>query len=319
MRKVLFAALLLVSGLVVNAQQEYQVSQNMFNSAAINPGAAGINNAICAQLIGRQQWMGFEGAPQTYILNVNANLGVFNLPDNIGAGLTMYQDIIGAGYSTTAKLSGNYQLGLANGAKLGLGIDLGIISAGIDPTQLNASQLGDNTLYALLNSNSTVTGSTFTGGVGGFYQASNLYFGVSTSQILESETVHESASIQLRRHYYITGGYETQLFMGGDLVLKRSILIETDGAVTTLDAAVIGEYQNLIWLGASYRTGDAIVAMTGLNIVSSKMKVGLAYDFTTSDISTTSSSGSAELFIRYCHSIEVKTKKRIFVDPSLLQ
>jgi type IX secretion system PorP/SprF family membrane protein len=317
MRKVLVAALLLVSGLSVNAQQEYQVSHNMFNSAAINPGAAGIDNAICGQLIGRQQWMGFDGAPQTYILNVNANLGVFNMPDNIGAGLTMYQDIIGAGFSTTAKLSGNYQLELANGAKLGLGIDLGIISAGIDPTQLNASQAGDNTLYALLNSNSTVTGSTFTGGVGSFYKASNLYFGVSTSQILESETVHESATIKLSRHYYITGGYETKPFMGGDMVLKPSIFIKTDGAVTTMDAAVIGEYQSLIWLGASYRTGDAIIAMTGLNI--NKLKVGLAYDFTTSDISTTSSSGSAELFLRYCHSIEVKTKKRIFVDPSLLQ
>jgi type IX secretion system PorP/SprF family membrane protein len=317
MRKVLVAALLLVSGLSVNAQQEYQVSHNMFNIAAINPGAAGIDNAICGQLIGRQQWMGFDGAPQTYILNVNANLGVFNMPDNIGAGLTMYQDIIGAGFSTTAKLSGNYQLELANGAKLGLGIDLGIISAGIDPTQLNASQAGDNTLYALLNSNSTVTGSTFTGGVGSFYKASNLYFGVSTSQILESETVHESATIKLSRHYYITGGYETKPFMGGDMVLKPSIFIKTDGAVTTMDAAVIGEYQSLIWLGASYRTGDAIIAMTGLNI--NKLKVGLAYDFTTSDISTTSSSGSAELFLRYCHSIEVKTKKRIFVDPSLLQ
>lgn len=317
MKKVLYSAVLLLSGLFVNAQQEYQVSHNMFNSAAINPGAAGIDNAICGQLIGRQQWMGFEGAPNTYILNVNSNLGVFGLTDKIGAGITMFQDVIGAGYSTTAKLSANYQLDLATGGKLSFGLDLGMVAGGIDPLQLNPNDMADNTLQGILSSNNRITGSTFTGGIGAFYKTNNLYFGLSTSQLLESTTVYSSASVQMKRHYYITGGYETKPVMNGQLKFKPSVFIKTDGATTTMDLSVLAEYNNAIWGGVSYRTEDAIVALTGYKF--GKAMVGLAYDFTTSDIRTTSSSGSVELFMRYCHSIEVKTKTKEFVDPSLLQ
>lgn len=315
MKKVLYSAVLLLSGMFVNAQQEYQVSQNMFNSAAINPGAAGIDNAICAQLIGRQQWMGFDGAPNTYILNVNSNLGVFGLTNKLGAGITLFQDVIGAGYSTTAKLSANYQLDLSSGGKLSFGLDLGMVAGGIDPMQLNPNDMADGTLQGILSSNNRITGSTFTGGVGAFYKANNLYFGLSTSQLLESTTVYSSASVQMKRHYYITGGYQASL--NGQLVLKPNVFIKTDGATTTMDLSVLAEYNNSMWGGVSYRTEDAIVALAGYKF--GKAMIGLAYDFTTSDIRTTSSSGSVELFMRYCHSIEVKTKTKQFVDPSLLQ
>lgn len=318
MKKVLYSAVLLLYGLFVNAQQEYQVSHNMFNSAAINPGAAGIDNAICAQLMGRQQWMGFDGAPNTYILNVNSNLGVFGMSENLGVGLTLFQDNIGAGYSTTAKLSANYQLPLTQGqGKLSFGLDLGMVAGGIDPMQLNPNDMADNTLQGIMSSNSRITGSTFTGGIGAFYKANNLYFGLSTSQLLESTTVYSSASVQMKRHYYITGGYETKAVMNGQLKFKPSIFIKTDGATTTMDLSVLAEYNNALWTGFSYRTEDAVVALVGMNI--NKMKVGLAYDFTTSDIRTTSSSGSVELFMRYCHTIELKAKTKEFVDPSLLQ
>lgn len=317
MRKLLFAALLLASGILVNAQQEYQLSHNMFNSAAVNAGAAGIDNALCAQMIGRLQWLGWgDGAPRTYVLNANANLGMFGLPENLGTGLTLVQDEIGPYMSTGAKFSGNYQLDLSEG-KLGLGIDLGVLSVGMNPQDLNPGQGDDPTLLGLVAATQTIRATTFTGGVGAFYKSNNLYFGASTSQLLENNTSFATAAVQLKRHYYITGGYETKP-INGNIVLKPSVFIKTDVAVTTMDLAVIGEYQGLAWLGASYRTGDAVIALVGVNPIKA-MKVGFSYDFTTSDIRTTSSAGTVEMFLRYCHIIETKTKKRQFVDPSLLQ
>ena len=314
MKKVLIAAVLLVSGLVVKAQQEYQLSQNMFNSAAINPAAAGIDNAVCAQLIGRHQWMGWgDGAPTTYVMNVNSNLSVFGSTDKIGVGVTMFYDEVGLERNMLGKISGNYQLDLPNG-KLSFGLDLGLLSKSFDSNGANPLQTGDLTLSGLTG---TINGSAFATGFGAFYQSTDLYFGVSSSQLTEGTVDWQTANPSLRRHYYVTGGYNSRPF--GSIVLKPSIFIKSDGSVTTMDLAVLAEYKSTLWVGASYRTGDAVIAMAGMNVPNMPLRAGVAYDFTTSDIRTTSSSGTAELFLRYCHRIEVKTKKKIFWDPILLQ
>ena len=59
----------------VSAQQEPQITLNMFNHMAVNPGYAGLRDAICVTGIIRQQWMGIEDAegtkvsPETYVIS----------------------------------------------------------------------------------------------------------------------------------------------------------------------------------------------------------------------------------------------------------
>ena len=52
------------------AQQDPQYSQYMFNHMAINPGYAGINEAVCLNAAHRQQWVGIDGAPVTSVFTV---------------------------------------------------------------------------------------------------------------------------------------------------------------------------------------------------------------------------------------------------------
>ena len=47
------------------AQQEAQYSQFMFNQLFINPAYAGSRDQASMSLIGRNQWTGFPGAPQS--------------------------------------------------------------------------------------------------------------------------------------------------------------------------------------------------------------------------------------------------------------
>jgi hypothetical protein len=52
----------------------------------------------------------------------------------------------------------------------------------------------------------------------------------------------------------------------------------------------------MVWGGFSYRTGDAVVAMLGLN--KGDINLGYAYDITLTNIRT-HSSGSHEIFVGY--------------------
>jgi type IX secretion system PorP/SprF family membrane protein len=300
--------------LTLGAQQEYQVSHNMFNNAAINPGAAGVNDAICAYMIGRHQWIGFEGAPNTYVLNASAPLSALGGPNDFGAGITMFYDQLGIEQNLKFKLSGNYQKDMPNGV-LSFGLDFGFLRKGIngtpDPTDLNDPLINGGS--AALWKDASMAPDL---GLGVFYKTNDLYFGVSTSQILQSSVDWGSAQPQLKRHYYVTGGYETEPMANGQLVLKPSVMIKTDGAVTTMDVNMYGIWNSAFYGGVSYRTGDAIVAHAG--VMKDKLTYGIAYDFTTSAIKTYSS-GTVELFVRYCMKIDPKPSGRMYVDPALMQ
>ncbi len=52
--------IMLVFCSAASAQQEAQFTHNMFNNMGVNPGLAGMRNAICATGLARQQWVGSE-------------------------------------------------------------------------------------------------------------------------------------------------------------------------------------------------------------------------------------------------------------------
>ena len=80
MKRVLSVMAMLFLVTKIYAQQDPQFSQNMFLTAPVNPGAAGIKGMHCVDLVARQQWTGFEGKPETGLLSYNAPISVFSNP-----------------------------------------------------------------------------------------------------------------------------------------------------------------------------------------------------------------------------------------------
>ena len=92
MKKLIFTIFLLaLSFEVTYSQQVPQFSQNMFNKLANNPGAAGSAQAITASALHRSQWIGFDGAPLTQSISVDAPIQMLNG----GIGLSIINDEIG--------------------------------------------------------------------------------------------------------------------------------------------------------------------------------------------------------------------------------
>ena len=81
-------------------------------------------------------------------------------------------------------------------------------------------------------------------------------------------------------------------------MLKPSVLVKAvSGAPVEYDLNTNLWIQNVLSLGFSYRTGDAIVGMAELQL-SNQLRLGYAYDKTFSDLGSYNT-GSHELMLRY--------------------
>jgi type IX secretion system PorP/SprF family membrane protein len=173
MKKLLISTAFLFAGFVSTAQQDVQWTQNMFNKLSINPGSAGNNGGICATLLTRSQWMGFEGAPQTHLFSADARIRKH------GIGLTVFQDKLGIESSLIAKLAYAYHLNLGPG-ELGIGLDIGMISKSFGDEFV---AIDDYTLDPSIP-NASTSATTFDAGFGLYYSIRNkMYIGISTLHI----------------------------------------------------------------------------------------------------------------------------------------
>ncbi len=281
-----------VIALTANAQQDPQFSQNMFNRLAVNPGYAGTSDAICGTALYRNQWLGFEGAPATFVLGVD-------LPVNAlkgGVGLTLMSDRIGVESNVYAKLAYSYHLKLKTGT-LGLGLDLGmmnkVLGAGLKPLQS-----GDPSIPTAATS-----ATVFDAGLGVYYTSKNLYAGLSSTHLPQSTFDLNTSTFQSRRHYYLMAGYRYTL-NNPDIVLAPSIFVKN--AVTTqFDINCNVHYKNKIWGGLTYRLQDAVIIMAGANVWKD-LRLGLAYDVNTSKLNPYNN-GTFEIMLNYC--FKIKTEK----------
>lgn len=330
MKRILLTILALQAAVFAGAQQDVQFSQNRFLNTSVNPGAVGIRGVDCFGLTLRQQWIGFEGRPTTGMLTYEKALPQYNM----GVGGVLVFDQIGLESSVFFKANGAYHLTLSNGAKLGLGLDIGIINKQISGDFI-AGVMTDPDLAPLLGGSQSSINVDL--GVGAFYYTPELYFGISGQKLIPQKVAWGSVQPQIRPHTYFVGGYNYVL-PNPDFTLKPSFLVKTDFTATQVDVNLIVDYKTKVWAGASYRIQDAIVFMAGYsieNVLPNPLKIGLAYDFTTQNLAkpgdfeypidaqgnvqptkqNNRSYGAVELNIRYCFIAPVKPPYGEYIDP----
>ena len=153
-------------------------------------------------------------------------------------------------------------------------------------------------------------------GLGAYYFSKKFYAGLSVPTLLAYQnqdgyafSVDLSKSSFLRRHYLLTGGYVFDL--KHDFKLKPSVLLKyTENAPLQADFNLSVVFRDMLWLGSSFRTGDACVFLIEYQ-TNKRFRVGYAYDLSFSKIRNYSD-GSHELMIGYDFGkdlIKVKTPR----------
>ncbi|MFI5150276.1 MAG: type IX secretion system membrane protein PorP/SprF [Bacteroidia bacterium] len=324
MKKSLTILALAICGYAGYAQQDPQFTQFMFAKLYTNPAYAGSNGAICADLIGRQQWVGFPGAPSTGLLCVDALV-----TNHIGVGLSVVDDKLGAESNIGAKLAGSYIIPVMNGlGKLSFGLELGIQNKTIDGSHWVAP---DGTMSsggpAIVDPSipSSFSSTNYDLGLGIYFvHANGTFFGLSSTHLPDnSESLtyasgSKSFKFDVARHYYVTAGTIFKQIGGSNFDLRPNILMKSDAKVTTFDVNVNVLWNNTFWLGVSYRMQDAVAPMLGFQQTTKgktplTWKVGYSYDVTTSEIKK-HSSGSHEIMLGICKKVDKSPKPESWED-----
>lgn len=318
-KKTLLLVVLSVCSTALFAQQDPQFTQFMYDRLSVNPGYAGSKDAFCATLLGRQQWSGFTGQPNTGLLNISGPIKSIRS----GVGVSVYLDEIGPQSVTSARLSYAYHLKLGGATKLGLGVSLGFISSSLNNDWVaydyNSSGnagigtgIGDPSIP--INSQKATT---FDASFGAYLYNPKYYVGISSVHLNEGDL--SDMNIQVARHYYFMGGYNFDITP--KLRLTPNVLVKSDLASTQLDVNATVMYANTFWFGATYRLEDAIAPMAGYQYEfpsgKSTLRIGYSYDFTTSELNNYSS-GSHELMLSYCLKIAKPLPKRVYKNPRFL-
>ncbi|HEU4716374.1 MAG TPA: type IX secretion system membrane protein PorP/SprF [Bacteroidia bacterium] len=328
MRKTLTTVAFVLGSIAAFSQQDPQFSQYMYNKLFMNPGYAGIRQALCATAIYRDQWQGFDGAPKTGVFSAD----YFSPAIHGGVGLNIMTDKLG--FESTMAFRADYSFHVLNlaGGVLGIGVELGAVSKRIGPT-------GSDSWIATTNWQSDqsippqLKKTVFDAGAGLWYQRQNIWFGISSTHLSAAQVDDGTASItptsppgppvvhnlkyQIAHHYFVTGGIN--LFQGNTWEIRPSFLVKSDATITSIDISCLAMFNQRFWFGANYRVKDAICPMVGFQIPNKLMtpdgrpdgglKVGFAYDYTTSDLNNYNN-GTFEVFLNYCVPIVVTPKRQ---------
>lgn len=294
------------------AQQDPQFTQFMHSKLIYNPGYAGTSEAICANVLYRQQWVNFPGAPKTGLVSFDMPIG--QLP--IAIGLNVMTDQIGFSKTLFARLALAYNRHIGAGV-LGIGIDGGVLQQQFNGTWITPDGAGtpDASIptwqaTGQASANPGLNKLTYDVGFGAYYSIANkMYVGISSTH-LAAQDIKASPEVKyaLARHYYIVGGYTFNVGEGGKHGINPNVKIKSDAASTQLDVNLTYIYNRMFWIGVSYRMQDAIAPMIGARFLKDKsLKVGYSYDLTLSKIKGYSA-GTHEIMLGYCFNVK-KPKK----------
>ncbi len=289
MKRVLkFLLVISIVAFSINAQSQQLplYSQYMMNGFLLNPAMAGAEKHIPIRLTARQQWAGITDAPATYALSGHTPIG-----ESMGAGGYVFTDMFGPTKRTGIQGSYSYHLTLGNDLKLGLGLSLSAFQYSLDETSLVSIESGDDAISGAVES-TFVPDANF-----GAYLYSEKYFvGLAVQQLvqLDIQLGENSDNVnQMVRHYFITGGYTFDA--GSDFKVQPSLLLKgTESSPFQVDVNVKAIYKDNYWMGISYRTSDAVIALLGVKY--DKYYFGYAFDFTLSNISNYTT-GSHEIML----------------------
>jgi type IX secretion system PorP/SprF family membrane protein len=267
----------------------------------INPAYTGIRETPNATLLIRSQWTSFAGAPKTGNFTYDNGVG----KKNHSWGGQMYYDKIGIESTTGVQGFYSYMAPFEN-ATLSLGMSFGVMNYNIDYKDTNPYDAGDPGLQNAINRFLP------TAGAGALLSGKSWWVGLSAPALFKTKVVsNEQSAIEgagAEGHYFLSAGYVIPL--NESVVLKPSTLLKaTSGAPLQADINLNAWFNDMIGVGASYRTGSAVVGMFEYKH-KEKFRFGYAFEYNTSYLNNYSG-GTHELMLRYDLPARQETKREL--------
>ncbi|BFG69140.1 type IX secretion system membrane protein PorP/SprF [Sediminibacterium sp. KACHI17] len=279
----------------VNAQQQIQFSQYVFNPLTVNPAYAGYRGDVYLSAVFRKQWVNIPGAPESGAVSVDG-LRLKN-NESVGWGFQIATDKLGPQEATN--LYANYayriQLDHEDTRRFCLGLGFGATQYRIDGSALKF--VDDNDQAIPIQSHTRIVPDA---NFGIFYYTPKSYIGISVMDLLSRYNVdfgysfnnNRYATMTRSQHIYLNAG--TMFTLSDQVKLKPSFMWKEDfKGPSNFDFTVFALLDEKLWLGGSYRTGISIwdkkylardldkrdaFSLIAEIFLTDKLRVGYSYD-----------------------------------------
>ncbi len=313
--KTYYLLLLLTIGFLgkMCAQQQQMYTQFMYNKLALNPAFAGNEEYLTATMIYRDQWIGFPGAPNAQVFNINLP----RLGPRVGLGFNVERQSIGITEKITYEGMYAYKFFLGNGT-LSMGINASGRNYTLDYTDPRLFAIQDIRLDPSIPQ-TVESRNLFNAGFGVYFNTNNFYIGGSIPRMIRGDLDFDDNqlfSTEVRHLLIMTGG---TFILDKDWRLTPQFLFKAaENTPRSFDFNISSTWKETYTAGITYRTGgnrqdwgESIDVIIGLQL-SERMLLGFAYDITLAKIRN-SSTGSIELMLNYV--LVPKKIKTIVINP----
>ncbi|MFC3878973.1 type IX secretion system membrane protein PorP/SprF [Algoriphagus namhaensis] len=295
-KKAIFLVFLLGFSHFAWSQQDAQFTQYMYNGMYYNPAFAGKDGGLRFSALHRSQWLNYTtnsgtgGAPVTQLLTAQNNIA----GKNIGYGLTVVNDQIGATGNLEVNLQGAYHKKINRGT-LSFGVYAGMFSSSLDYGELIVVNPEPN-----LPTSGKESQINFNFGAGILLDKRSFYLGLSSRHLNEPAFDFGDGSFdnQLKNHSYALFGYRFRPV--GSLTIEPSLLIKSVSFNNfSYDVSVIATHQNKISGGVAFRGEESISLILGYSLLrDNSLRLGYAFDLVIGGLEAKSPT-SHELMLRY--------------------
>lgn len=295
--------LMITANVISYGQSKPLLGQYFQNLPAFAPALTGSNEFLDLRLSTRQQWAGFEGAPETYYLSgygiIKGNaadqyryrslrLGVSekdasSMTLKHGAGGYLQSDKQGAYKQFDFNLNYAIHIPVFKRTFFSFGVSAGLSNDKVDISDITVKNSVDDLTYQSYLMNGTA----------------NTYFHVIAGLALSSDRYYVSYSLLPLFNTFIGGNKVThtnqtdmrhQILAGGRFYLNQDVEIIPNGFLrientmpALFDAGVRLRYQQKYWAGLSYRNTDTIIGMLGFTI-NNIWQLSYSYEHSTGDL-----------------------------------
>jgi len=297
--KIIFGLVLVLALPNVNAQQDPQYTDYMFNTLTVNSAYAGSRGHLTVTGLHRTQWVGLDGAPQTQSFSVESPVG-----KNVGLGVVLVNDRLGPSDEFYLDANFSYTINLNNDSKLSFGIKGGGRLLNIDWTR-GSYQEQENVFQQNIENKFLPTI-----GAGVYWRNDNSYIGLSVPNLLTDEHYDgvQNAIAAERLHYFFIAGKVFDL--SPTVKFKPALLGKfVVGAPIIADLSANFMFDDTLRLGLAYRWDDSVSGLIGLQL-GPKLMIGYAYDATTTKLNNFNS-GTHEIMLRF----ELRSREKQLKSP----
>ena len=275
---------LLIFGHTAFGQIESMYSMYRFNPQIVTPAQAGSTATSEVTVMNRQQWLGIEGAPKTYVLTGN-----FKFKQQSGLGVNVLFDQAGPLKIMTVSGDYAYHTKINEAWNFSGGIRAGFASLNLDFSGMALTH-SDDALFATNRS----SGLKFNTGWGlRVSKGDGFFFFFFQPRILKYDL--GSGYKDVAYFYSMVG---TKVKASDKITLYPSMLFRTAGnAPLSWDANVTANLNGKFDLGLNYRHQDSWGVRAGVQ-ATQKLYVGYVFELPTSQLSRVGVQ-SHEIALRY--------------------